>query len=469
MGYDNYDDDYDNRKKKPFYKRYETSIKISSTVLAGLGATGVVAFLWYRFHIAQPNQVLVKMGLGVPNGISHGTRMYQFPFQRVQSIDMRPRNLPFNLHSMSTEKIEFLLPCSYTVGPYPPEENSEAFTNFARRLYNAPDEHIISLVKGIVEGETRILTANMTVEELFSSKDRFKDMVVDRVQEDLQQFGLKVYNANIQELRDLDDNNRYFDFRKQRAVEAANNEAQVDVARARKEGQVGVKKNETEARAQTALQETIAKLAENEQEQKIIESNTSLAVYRAENDRRQKEAQYLSEVSAEQRRTELMQELAKKQQEQLLEQLRATDLTKTAVLAEQQIKEASGQAEAIRLIAEANLYKAMKEAEGIRCNLEAQASGLQQIIASSNNDPDLAKFYLAKDTLLPQLARSQADAVREMKPNVNIWNTGANAETSELTRFVQNMAPLASGLFDQTGLKNIFNRTPSRDLTPPPN
>ena len=52
-------------------------------------------------------------------------------------------------------------------------------------------------------GETRVLAASLTMKQIFEGTKTFKTQVFDKVQLELDQFGLKIYNANIKQLSDL--------------------------------------------------------------------------------------------------------------------------------------------------------------------------------------------------------------------------------------------------------------------------
>ena len=52
----------------------------------------------------------------------------------------------------------------------------------------------------MIEGETRILAANMSIEDIFKSRTEFKDRIIKTVESELQTLGLHIYNANIKEL-----------------------------------------------------------------------------------------------------------------------------------------------------------------------------------------------------------------------------------------------------------------------------
>ena len=52
-------------------------------------------------------------------------------------------------------------------------------------------------------------TVDMTMEEIFNDRQMFKNTIIKGVQEELDQFGLQVQNANIKELQDTEDS-KYF-------------------------------------------------------------------------------------------------------------------------------------------------------------------------------------------------------------------------------------------------------------------
>jgi flotillin len=138
-----------------------------------------------------------------------------------------------NLQAMTREKLQFLLPVVFTVGPYvnqkgvidghttrdspdadlthapAPGDRGDALMKYAMLLSEGEQkkattksQHIENIVKGIIEGETRVLVSSMTMEEIFTEREEFKKRIFRNIQGELGQFGLKIYNANVKELRD---------------------------------------------------------------------------------------------------------------------------------------------------------------------------------------------------------------------------------------------------------------------------
>lgn len=97
---------------------------------------------------------------------------------------------------MTIEKLQFLLPVVFTVGPdvnqrglsskashvspsdVGVEDRGDALMKYAMLLAqdkkdrNVNHEHVESIVKGIIEGETRVLVSSMTMEEIFTEREQ---------------------------------------------------------------------------------------------------------------------------------------------------------------------------------------------------------------------------------------------------------------------------------------------------------
>ena len=84
-----------------------------------------------------------------------------------------------------------------------------------------------------------MIVSGMTMEEIFKERQLFKNKVIENVQTELNQFGLRIYNANVKELQDTA-GSEYFKFLSRKAHEGASNQAKVDVANACMMGEIGV-------------------------------------------------------------------------------------------------------------------------------------------------------------------------------------------------------------------------------------
>nr|KAJ0224168.1 hypothetical protein LSAT_V11C200062360 [Lactuca sativa] len=106
--------------------------------------------------------------------------------------------------------------------------------------HDIQSHHVIELVKGIIEGETCVLTASMTMEEIFKGRKDFKKEVFDEVQLELNQFGFLIYNANVKQMVDAP-RQEYFSYLGQKVQQEAANQANNDVSKAKMKGEIGSK------------------------------------------------------------------------------------------------------------------------------------------------------------------------------------------------------------------------------------
>jgi flotillin len=106
---------------------------------------------------------------------------------------------------MTVEKLQFSLPAVFTIGP---DDNMEALKRYAMLLSGNADgtpalkkaklnnptgrNHVQDIVKGIIEGETRVIVSGMTMEEIFKERQVFKEKIIGNVQTELDQFGLRM-------------------------------------------------------------------------------------------------------------------------------------------------------------------------------------------------------------------------------------------------------------------------------------
>jgi flotillin len=169
---------------------------------------------WY--HVSEPSSYLAITGLGIDKVIVRKKALV-LPFQKVCKFSITPFDFSLSLQAMTVEKLNFSLPAVFTIGP---DDNDEALVKYAVLLTGTDDgrsskvpkndivgvtagrNHVQSIVKGIIEGETRSIVSTMTMEELFKERRVFRDKVINSVQSELDQFGLKIYNANVKELQD---------------------------------------------------------------------------------------------------------------------------------------------------------------------------------------------------------------------------------------------------------------------------
>jgi len=411
------------RQSNKFQKR--TFITETIATIAAV----TTAYVTFNYKVARSDEYIAKTGPFIED-IEISKQTLRLPFQKIQGINMRPKNYKFNLDAMSSQKMEFILPGVFSIGP---NKDFDALENYSRYLVaDQHSENLVDLVRGVIEGETRVLAATMTIEELFSSRDKFKSEIIKNIQGELDQFGLVIFNANIKELQDAE-GSEYFQYMRQKTRSEAESKAKIDISEARKNADIGEKQRRVTTRIENSKLESKAIEIENENKKKIAVFDAELGVVEAESKKTIGIANYNSEK-----------EIEKVKAEKTIEALRASDLTEITVQAEMKIAEA-----------DAELYKKQREADAIAINFQKNAEGIHELLDSFNGDNQaLMQYLMIRDGVYVKLANENAKAIKELKPKITVWNTGSKESGSNPIKDIMTMLPpMLTTIHDQTGLK----------------
>lgn len=303
------------------------------------------------YRVASASEYLVVTGVGIRD-VRIAKKSWVFPGQTCTVFDVSPVNYTFEVQAMSAEKLPFVLPAVFTIGPRADDEDS--LLRYAKLIspHDKLSHHVKELVQGVIEGETRVLAASMTMEEIFKGTKEFKQEVFEKVQLELNQFGLLIYNANVKQLVDVV-GHEYFSYLGQKTQMEAANQAKVDVAEARMKGEIGAKLREGQTLQNAATIDAETKIVatqrqgagrkeeirvraevkvyENGREAEVAEANAELAKRKAG---WAKEAQ-VAEVEANKavalRDAELQREVERMNALTMTEKLKAEFLSKASV------------------------------------------------------------------------------------------------------------------------------------------
>ena len=253
---------------------------------------------------------------------------------------------------MSAEKLPFVLPAVFTIGPRLDDEPS--LLKYAKLIspHDKLSNHVKELVQGIIEGETRVLAASMTMEEIFKGTKDFKQEVFEKVQLELNQFGLLIYNANVKQLVDVP-GHEYFSYLGQKTQMEAANQAKVDVSEAKMKGEIGAKlregqtlQNAAKIDAETKIistqrqgdgkkeeirVKTEIKVYENQREAEVAEVNSVLAKKKAVWTKEAQVAEVEAAKAVALREAELQREVERMNALTRTEKLKAEFLSKASV------------------------------------------------------------------------------------------------------------------------------------------
>ncbi|XWS59083.1 hypothetical protein CRYUN_Cryun08bG0091700 [Craigia yunnanensis] len=461
------------------------------------------------YKVAKASEYLVITGIGITD-IKLAKKAWILPGQSYSVFDLSPVNYTFEVQAMSAEKLPFVLPAVFTIGPRVDDEAS--LLKYAKLIspHDKLSNHVKELVQGIIEGETRVLAASMTMEEVFRGTKEFKLEVFEKVQLELNQFGLLIYNANVKQLVDVP-GHEYFSYLGQKTQMEAANQAKVDVAEAKMKGEIGSKLREGqtlqnaakidadtriistqrqgEGKKEEIRVKTEVKVYENQRDAELAEANADLAKKKAG---WAKEAQ-VAEVEAAKavalRDAELQREVERMNALTRTEKLKAEFLSQASVEYDTKVQEANWelyqkqkQAEAIlyekekeaaaqkaiadatfygrQRVADVELYAKQKEAEGLTALAQAQGVYLRTLLdALGGNYAAMRDYLMINAGMFQEIAKINAEAVRGLQPKISIWTNGGEAmdgngsnAMKEVAGVYRMLPPLFKTVHEQTGM-----------------
>ncbi|KAI3934442.1 hypothetical protein MKW98_002949 [Papaver atlanticum] len=468
------------------------------------------------YRVAKASEYLVITGYGIPD-IKLAKKAWILPGQTYSRFDISPVNCTFEVQAMSSEKLPFLLPAVFTIGPK--IDDHDSLLKYAK-LLSSHERHaheVRDLVLGIIEGETRVLATSMTMEAVF-----------DKVQLELNQFGLWIYNANIKQLVDVP-GHEYFSYLGQKIQMEAANQAKIDVAEAKMKGEVGAKlrQGQTVQNAATIDAETkiIAtqrqgegkkeelkvnaeiKIFENLRDADVAQANAELATKKAGWAQSAELSQVESVKAVAIKEAELQREVELKNASTQTEKLKAQYLSKASVEYDVKVQEANWelhkkqkQAEAVlfekqkaadaqKLVAEAakqqaadgELYAKKKEAEGMVAAAEAQGVYVQTLLQEFNgNYAALRDYMMINGGMFQEVAKINASAVQGLQAKISIWTNGDGSSTGNgnctegFAEVYKTLPRLFQTVEEQTGMTppswlagRSLNTQKSEEQTPP--
>ncbi|XVE61098.1 hypothetical protein DITRI_Ditri06bG0012700 [Diplodiscus trichospermus] len=461
------------------------------------------------YKVANASEYLVITGIGIKD-IKLAKKAWILPGQSYTVFDVSPVNYTFEVQAMSAEKLPFVLPAVFTIGPRVDDEAS--LLKYAKLIspHDKLSNHVKELVQGIIEGETRVLAASMTMEEIFRGTKEFKLEVCEKVQLELNQFGLLIYNANVKQLVDVP-GHEYFSYLGQKTQMEAANQAKVDVAEARMKGEIGSKmregqtlqnaarinaetkiistQREGEGKKEEIRVKTEVKVYENQREAELAEANADLAKKKAGWAMEAQVAEVEAAKAVALREAELQREVERMNALTKTEKLKAEFLSQASVDYDTKVQQANWelyqkqkQAEAIlyekekeaaaqkaiadatfygrQRVADVELYAKQKEAEGLTLLAQAQGVYLRTLLdALGGNYAELRDYLMINSGMFQEIAKINAEAVRGLQPKISIWTNGGEAvdggggnAMKEVAGVYRMMPPLFKTVHEQTGM-----------------
>lgn len=417
---------------------------IAITVIAVLLFTLLLVVLT-RYRRCPSDKVLViygkvgtnKDGTNRSAKCIHGGAAFIWPIvQSYEYLDLTPMSINVDLtNALSHQNIRVDVPSRFTVGI---SVEQGVMQNAAERLLGLKLNEIQELAKDIIFGQLRLVIATMDIEEINTDRDKFLEAVSHNVETELKKIGLRLINVNV---TDITDESGYIEALGKEAAAKAINDAKRSVAEKNRDGSIGEAVAVKDQRISVAESNATAIAGENESKAAVALSDAIRREKEAEAQRRAVSAEkiaaakaleeaYAAEQQAEQARAE--REFATKQADII-----------TAAKIEKERKELEAEAEA-----EQARRRAKGEADAIYATMEAQARGMQEILAkqaegfkkiveAANGDASAAVQLMIADKL-EELVKIQVEAVKNLNiDKITVWDSmGGNGESSTTANFL---------------------------------
>jgi len=491
-----------------FWDRHKIKFAIGTGLVVTAGG-----FIKGCYKVAKPGQILVRRGMGVTGSCNMDLLARGFavkPFHDLKIVGLQPFLVQLDgLKCLSKQYLPFKLPVTYSIAPYTPDDapiietiiingeeqkitvsGADLCKRYIQKLDSLSEEDRRQTLLGIIHGETRNLTATMSIDDMNDNRQEFHEKVVQKIQEILYNYGGRILGANISDIMEDERPGQqmgYLKARERKKLSNAVQDSEIDVAEAEKKGNIGKKEREAETRQQKARLEAETKKVEYEAEKKVAEYLAELEVVKAEATRKANVANIESNAASQQRKQELQAKIEQLRAQQFLESKRADELTTIRVQAEKTEEEARGRKAAIVLDAEgrktaaildaqgkqeadmiaanvnkqsdvlqaeADLVTAQHQATGIKCLGEAKAASELNMLEAKAMGMEKLKNACPEGTFvetlniqhgIPQaIAESGARALTDMRPQIYSFGFAENAGQT-LSKFAEGVRNIWQG------------------------
>ncbi len=377
----------------------------------------------------------------------HGGAAFIWPvIQAYEYLDLTPISINVDLaNALSHQNIRVDVPSRFTVGI---SVEPGIMQNAAERLLGLKLSEIQELAKDIIFGQLRLVIATMDIEEINTDRDKFLEAVSHNVETELKKIGLRLINVNV---TDITDESGYIEALGKEAAAKAINDAKKTVAEKNRDGSVGEAQAVKDQRISVAQANATAIAGENESKAAIAQSDATRREKEAEAQRRAVTAEKIAEAKALEEAYAAQQVAEKARAERELATQQADIIVKARVDKEKKELEAEALAEQIRRKArgEADATYATMEAQarGIQEILAKQAEGFKKIVAAAGGDANAAIQLMLVDKI-EELVKIQVEAVKNLNiDKVTVWDSmggkdGSSTTSNFLASLMKSIPPL---------------------------
>lgn len=362
-----------------------------------------------RYRIADVDKVLIVNGGKKPRYITSGGAFIIPIIRKADYFDLCMLTVKAPADEIMTATAVPVL-VDWTAQIRPNRADMDKLETCIISFKERGNQGIIDDVKLTLMGAVRDVVASMTPEQVLADKERFKQLIQESVNDELDNMGLELVSLNIQ---DITDNNGYFNsiaYLDHAEKEKAEEIKRADTNRITREKKAEAALAAEKAEAESKKQADIARMeAEQERNDKRKETDLKIAANQVETDTAQANAEIAKQLQATKRAKEVEEhkgavEIMKQEQANLAAQkerevmvTKAEAQKQTATInaqaiadvksieaeneiavaerrADAQRKEATGIADVEKTRAEARVAVAQKDADAVKAKAEAEAA-----------------------------------------------------------------------------------------------
>lgn len=438
-----------------------TSVVITVVVIALFLFTMLLVVL-ARYRRCPSDKVLVIYGKVGTNkdGTTrsakciHGGAAFIWPVvQSYQYLDLTPMSINVDLaNALSHQNIRVDVPSRFTVGI---SVEPGVMQNAAERLLGLKLTEIQELAKDIIFGQLRLVIATMDIEEINTDRDKFLEAVSHNVETELKKIGLRLINVNV---TDITDESGYIEALGKEAAAKAINDAKRSVAEQNRDGSIGEAIAVKDQRISVAESNASAIAGENESKAQIAMSDAVRREKEAEAQRRAIAAEKIAAAKALEEAYAAEQQAEKARAEREFATRQADIITAAKVekerleleaeaAAEQRRRQARGEADAIYATMEA-------QARGIQEILAKQAEGYSKVVAAAGGDTAAAIQMMLVDKI-EELTKIQVEAIKNLQiDKITVWDS-MGGDSSTTANFLSNMMKAIPPLSDTMKMAGV--------------
>lgn len=350
-------------------------------IVGGIGVGLIILLILVfiaRYRTAGPDEALIVTGSALGNGknVVSSDDGKKIKIIRGGGTFVVPVLQQHEALSLLNHKLEVGTKNTYTKQGVPVTVNGvsiikvgssiEEVSTAAEQYLGKTPEDLRLEAREVLEGHLRAILSSMTVEEIYSNREKFAQSVQEVASTDLKKMGLRIVSFTIKE---ISDDNGYLTALGQPQIAAVKRDAAIASANADKDSRI--QKAEAEKEAKESEYRRLAEIAEAEKEKEL-----KVQSYKREQEQAKADADIAYELQQAKAQQNVVEE---KMRVQIIEREKQIELEEKEIYRREKQydaevkKKADADRYAVEKQAEANRFSAEQKAEADRYTVEKKA------------------------------------------------------------------------------------------------